>query len=183
MSVPSGPKPTKQELRQALRRRHEQHGAAESASVVAQLWRNDRFMRAHTILLYDALPDEVQTRGLLDQLVCEGRVVLLPRVVDDSHMTLHRYTGPADLAKGAFGIMEPQGPPFTDYAAIDVAVVPGMAFDHEGRRLGRGRGYYDRLLPLLPNAYRIGVCFASRWVDEVPTDGHDALMDYVIRSR
>ena len=173
----------KRTLRQYLRQRHEHHEADESEAVMALLAANARFACARTILLYYALPDEVQTQPLLDQLAGAGRTVLLPRVVSDTAMTLHRYTGTADLAPGAFGIMEPQGEPFTDLAAIDVVVVPGMAFDRHGHRLGRGRGYYDRLLPLLPNAYRIGVCFASRLVDEVPTEACDALMDCVVTTQ
>ena len=85
-----------------------------------------------------------------------------------------------DLQAGAFGILEPTGKLFTDYKKIDVAVVPGMAFDKEGRRLGRGKGYYDRFLRLLPNTYKIGICFSWQLVDHVPTDEHDILMDQVL---
>lgn len=76
--------------------------------------------------------------------------------------------------------MEPTGELFTDYDLIDVAIVPGMAFDREGHRLGRGKGYYDRFLAQLPHIYKIGICFPFQLVDKVPADVHDILMDEVI---
>lgn len=76
---------------------------------------------------------------------CEKQI-LLPVVTGDD-LELRVYTGPGDLATGAYGIEEPTGALFTDYDAIDFIVVPGVAFDRNGNRLGRGKGYYDRLLP------------------------------------
>jgi 5-formyltetrahydrofolate cyclo-ligase len=98
-------------------------------------------------------------------------------------MELHRYTGRADLQRGAFNIMEPTGALFTDYDAIEVAIVPGMAFDAEGHRLGRGKGYYDRFLAKIPHAYKIGLCFSWQLIDEVPHDTNDIMMDEVISRR
>ena len=77
--------------------------------------------------------------------------------------------------------MEPSGGNFTDYAAIDLAIIPGMAFGSKGHRLGRGKGYYDRLLSqLTPKTIKIGLCFPWQRVDYVPTDENDVSMDYVI---
>lgn len=171
---------TKQALRQLIRQRKQQHSTGESAAIIAQLKQNPKFLLARTLLLYSALPDEVQTQPLVDQLAAEGKTVLLPRVTSDTDMELRRYTGTADLQKGAFGIMEPIGEVFTDYATIDVAIVPGMAFDLEGHRLGRGKGYYDRFLARVPNVYKIGLCFAWQLVDCVPTDANDIMMDCVV---
>ena len=95
-------------------------------------------------------------------------------------MELRRYTGPADLALGAYNIMEPTGELFDDYAAIDLAVIPGVAFDREGNRMGRGKGYYDRLLPKLRSTYKIGICLPFQLVEQIPTDEHDVKMDEVI---
>lgn len=171
---------TKQALRQLIRQRKQQHSASESAAVIARLKENPRFSLARTLLLYSALPDEVQTQPLLDQLTAEGKTVLLPHVMSDTDMELRRYTDITDLQKGAFGIMEPIGEVFTDYATIDVAVVPGMAFDRDGHRLGRGKGYYDRFLARIPHVYKIGLCFAWQLVDCVPTDANDIMMDCVV---
>ena len=117
--------------------------------------------------------------------MAEGKTVLLPKVLDAERMELRRYSGPQDLMEGAFHIMEPIGEPFTDYRLIDVALIPGVAFDAAGHRLGRGRGYYDRFLhsmqtvasshPLL-----LGVCFDFQKVASVPVDINDILVDGVI---
>ena len=171
---------TKRELRQAIRQQDILHTAGESSDVIAKLQQNERFRQAHTILLYSALPDEVPTLQLMNELTAQGRQVVLPRVVSDTEMELRCYTSSNDLVKGAFGIMEPVGELFTDYVSIDVAVIPGMAFDREGHRLGRGRGYYDRFLSRVPYIYKIGVCFPSRLVDHVPTDPHDIIMDCIV---
>lgn len=171
---------TKKELRQMLRQQRQQYSAAEASAVISHLKENPHFLQARILLLYSALPDEVPTQTLLDELVAEGKTVLLPRVTSDTEMELRRYTSTDDLQAGAFGIMEPTGKGFTDYETIEVAVVPGMAFDRKGHRLGRGKGYYDRFLTKIPNTYKIGVCYPSRLLDHMPTDDNDVLMDEVI---
>ena len=135
-------------------------------------------VNAPTIMLYHALPDEVSTLSLLD--AWQDKTLLLPRVIDGEQMELRRYTSSDDLQQGAFGIMEPCGELFTDYSAIDVAIVPGMAFDAAGHRLGRGKGYYDRFLSLAPSIYKIGICFPFQLVDNVPVTENDVWMDEVI---
>lgn len=139
-----------------------------------------RVKAAQTILLYSALPDEVPTQGLIDELVAQGKPVLLPRVVSDTEMELRRYTGHSDLCPGAFGILEPVGELFTAYERIDIGIIPGMAFDAAGHRLGRGKGYYDRFLARVPLMYKIGLSFSWRLLDHVPCDEHDIIMDEVV---
>lgn len=138
-----------------------------------------------TIMAYYSLPDEVNTHGLIDDLVAEGKTVLLPKVTGPDTMELRRYTGRDDLQEGAYHILEPMGELFTDFSSIDLILVPGLAFDAAGHRLGRGRGYYDRLLSSLFTIHyslfsSIGVCFDFQKVDEVPVDAHDIAMDKVI---
>ena len=137
---------------------------------------------AQTIMAYYSLPDEVNTHALIDELVAEGKTVLLPKVTGADTMELRRYTGRADLQEGAYHILEPVGEPFTDLSAIDLILVPGLAFDAAGHRLGRGRGYYDRFLHSKNRPYcvKIGVCFDFQKVDEVPVDAHDIAMDKVV---
>lgn len=172
----------KQELRQAIRERKRQHTGDElaelSLAAVSRLMAHPRYLAAHTVMLYCSLPDEVSTARLLD---CTGsKTVVLPRVTGPATMELCLYDGPGSLSEGAFGIMEPTVQAFTAYQEIDLAVVPGMAFDAQGNRLGRGRGYYDRLLPLLPRAYKIGLCFPFQLIGNVPTQPTDIAMDEVI---
>ncbi len=172
----------KGELRREVRARKRaltaQQLEAMSVGVVERLRCNPHFASARTVLLYHSLSDEVCTHRLLDSL--KGKTVLLPKVTGDSTMELRLYTSPCDLATGAFGIEEPVGAAFADYGAIDVAVVPGMAFDAQGHRLGRGRGYYDRLLARMPGVYKIGLCFGFQLLDKVPSEATDVVMDEVV---
>ena len=177
---------TKEELRRSVRRLKQQYTPAQleqlSQAVIARL--RPRLVEAQTILAYYSLPDEVCTRQLIDELIADGKTVLLPKVLDAGRMELRRYTGPHDLTEGAYGIMEPVGEPFTDYALIDIALIPGMAFDAAGHRLGRGRGYYDRFLnsqwSMVNGQWLIGLCFDFQKVPVLPSDDHDIPVDIVI---
>lgn len=88
------------------------------------------------------------------------------------------------LGKGTFGIMQPDTAAFHDYSTIDLALIPGMAFDHDGHRLGRGRAYYDRMLHgvAFSKVYKIGVCFPYQLLPYVPSERSDVNMDEVITS-
>ena len=138
------------------------------------------FREARTVLAYYALDDEVCTHDFV-QRWAEKKTMLLPKVVGDD-LTLHPYINILSMKEGAFGIMEPCTPQFTDYAAIDLVLVPGVAFDRQGNRLGRGRGYYDRLFGhLLPAGVRkVGVCYPFQLVEKVPVEATDVCMDCVI---
>ena len=143
---------TKSEVRQEIRRRKAacstEERAALSREVTAKLAATPQWQQARTVLLYHSLPDEVATHDLIAEALAAGKRVLLPVVVGDD-LELREYSVPSGLREGAFHIQEPTGAPFTDYAAIDLAIIPGIAFTPDGRRLGRGRGYYDRLLAQL----------------------------------
>ena len=150
-----------------LKTRHSSSATRQSAEILAALEAHPAFRAATTVLLYHSLKDEVDTR------------ILLPVVVGDD-LELRLYTGPEDLKPGAYGIEEPTGELFTDYADIDFIVVPGVAFDRNGNRLGRGKGYYDRLLPRIPSAHKAGICFPFQLVEEVPAEPFDIRMDEII---
>lgn len=149
-----------------------------SAKILAALEAHPAFRAANTILLYHSLKDEVDTHGFIEKW-SNQKHILLPVVIGEK-LELRTYTGPHDLRIGAYGIEEPVGTPFTDYAAIDLAVIPGVAFDSRGNRLGRGKGYYDRLLPHMPTTYKIGICFPFQLVKEVPAEAFDIRMDEII---
>jgi 5-formyltetrahydrofolate cyclo-ligase len=171
---------SKQALRQWIAAEKKRRTSAELSSlsnaVLAKLANHLLFQDARTVLLFHALPDEIDTRSFIEQW-CAAKNILLP-VVRGDNLELKSYAK-GQLTVGAFGISEPQGVPFTDFDAIDLAIVPGIAFDSEGHRLGRGRGYYDRLLPLI-KAPKIGLCFPFQLVERVPTASFDVKVDEVI---
>ena len=135
------------------------------------------FKKAKIILLYHSLKDEVKTHSFIEKWK-EEKMILLP-IVEDDKLKLRIYKSLSDLKTGAYGIEEPTGSLFTEYEKIDLAIIPGISFDAHGNRLGRGKGYYDRLLPNI-KAYKIGVCFAFQVSKEIPTEPHDTRMDLVI---
>ncbi len=151
-----------------------------SSVIMRRLTVHPKIKNSSTIMMYYSLDDEVFTHEVIDQLVSEGKKILLPAVISDTEMELRCYEGPQDLVGGFFHIMEPIGKKFSDYAQIEVAVVPGMGFDSRCNRLGRGKGYYDRFLPLLPNAYKLGVCFDFQKMPGIPADTNDIKVDEVI---
>lgn len=190
----------KQELRKEIRNRKRQFSQDQlgelSLSAISKLRKHPKVMTAHTLLLYYSLPDEVNTHEWIDELVAEGKRVLLPVVVNDKDMVIREYTGKHDLAEGSFHIMEPIGKlfPIEKYPEIEVAIIPGMSFDDTGHRLGRGKGYYDRFLTKLRSmeenhcerkeadgteVYKIGICFGFQKLQEIPFESHDILVDEV----
>lgn len=139
----------------------------------------EEFRRAGTVLLYWSMEDEVQTHAFVNRWY-ERKCLLLP-CVDGDELRLRQYTGPECLKAGEqFGIGEPVGPEFTDLDRVELIIVPGVAFDRSGNRMGRGRGFYDRLLKSTPNAYKVGVAFGFQMVESVPVEEFDVPMNRVI---
>lgn len=92
-----------------------------------------------------------------------------------------RELAPGQLAPGRWGIWEPtdEAPLLSDYSRLDLVVVPGVAFSSDGKRLGRGKSFYDRFLPLVPRAAFVGVCYPCQVVEQIPADPWDIGMDIV----
>lgn len=171
----------KRELRKYIRLQKSTFSPEElkeqSAAIIDQLLSNPIFQQAKTVLLYHSLPDEVNTHELIP-IACKDKTVLLPTVVGEE-LELHLYTPSASTHTGSFNIVESEGELFTDYANIDLAIIPGMAFDKSCNRLGRGKGYYDRLLPHL-RCPLIGLCFQFQYLDSIPVEAHDRKVDIVL---
>lgn len=160
---------------------HAHARSTQSAEILATLESHPLFRAAHVVLIYHSLKDEVDTHDFIDKWSRE-KIMLLP-VVKGDELEIRRYTAPENMAKGPFGIGEPTGRAFTDYDSIELAVVPGVAFDRQGHRLGHGKGYYDRLLPRLKRAYMIGVCFPYQIISQIPAEEHDIRMDEIISTQ
>jgi 5-formyltetrahydrofolate cyclo-ligase len=136
------------------------------------------YARAETVLLYiSAFPEEIPTLELMAEAIADGKRVIFPRVnASERRLSLHEIREPRhDLAPGTLGIPEPRvGLEEFDPLGIDWALVPGLAFDLGRHRLGRGAGYYDRLLPNLgSDVPRWAVAYMAQRVDCVPIETHD----------
>lgn len=175
----------KKTLRQWIRQQKAQYTEEQlvemSETIIRSVTAHPHFVHARTVLLYHSLPDEVYTPGLITHALQSGKRVLLPVVISKTEMEIREYLPTTEMERSEdFHILEPQGKAFTDYAAIDCAVIPGMAFDAQGHRLGRGRGYYDRFLAQAAGVHKIGLCFPFQLLDSIPAEPTDVLMDCVI---
>ena len=144
-------------------------------SVWSQVESLPEFIAAESVLLYWSMPSEVDTHAFAQRWY--GRKKLyLPKVAGEV-LEIREYI-PGDLEEGYRGIMEPsaQAPCVKE---VDLVIVPGMAFDASGSRLGRGGGFYDRLLPSL-SCPKVGVCRQEQLVEEVPMQEWDQKVDIVI---
>ncbi len=149
-----------------------------SAEVCRKVEQNAHFREAGTVLVYWSMDDEVYTHDFIRKWANE-KVFLLPCVRGDE-LEIFYYEGEEGMSPGeSFGILEPTGMRCEVLESIDLILVPGIAFDREGNRLGRGKGYYDKILKKT-TAWKIGVCFPFQVLEEVPAEIHDVKMDEVI---
>jgi 5-formyltetrahydrofolate cyclo-ligase len=137
---------------------------------------------AAILAIYARVASELDTMPAIRALLAAGRPLAFPRVVDgDRRLRFHRVGDPAELTPGSFGIPEPdQAAPIVPVERIDAFVVPGLAFDRQGSRLGWGKGHYDHTLAAHPSAVRIGYAYERQLVGLVPCEADDAAMDTLI---
>jgi 5-formyltetrahydrofolate cyclo-ligase len=174
-------KEQKKQLRKDIREEKKRHLPDElmaySSALLEQIEKHPHFIASHTVLMYHSLRDEVQTHAFVEKWY-KVKKVLLP-VVRGDILVLRHYTGKDCLEIGAFNIEEPSGEDFKNYHEIELGIIPGVSFDHYGNRLGRGKGYYDKLLPLLTHAYNIGICYSFQAREKIPAEPFDRKMDEV----
>lgn len=152
---------------------------ARSRGIMAKVEQLESFQKAHIVLLYWSMDDEVATHEFVNRWYKE-KTLLLP-CVDGDDLKLRQYTGPECLVSGPdFGIGEPTGEEFTQLDSVEMIVVPGVAFDKHNNRMGRGRGFYDRMLKSTPNAVKVGVAFDFQMFDTIPTEAFDVPINLVI---
>lgn len=150
-----------------------------SETVMRSVEQLPEFQRARVVLLYWSMADEVQTHAFVERWY-RAKTLLLP-CVDGDDLVLRQYTGPECMVAGEqFGIGEPTGEEWKDLGAVELIVVPGVAFDKQNNRMGRGRGFYDRLLKSTPNAVKVGVAYDFQMLDAIPVEPHDVKMNRVI---
>ncbi len=153
--------------------------AEASSRVQDRLLALSAFAAARVIALYAPLPAELSTERLFARARAAGKTVVLPGYAD-REPELRAAGEPAELTERRHGFLQPPPGPAVPAAEVDLFVVPGVAFDRGGRRLGRGQGYYDRLLAAArPDAWRAGVCFDHALLPRLPAQPHDAPVDYV----
>ncbi|MEZ4266681.1 MAG: 5-formyltetrahydrofolate cyclo-ligase [Myxococcota bacterium] len=154
--------------------------ARAHAGIVASLVDLSAQRGARVVALYAGSPDEADPSGAARGLVAAGCRVVWPRVAGPGLLEFHDAPI-SQLAPGFRGILEPPaGAPSVPWAAVDLAVVPGLAFTPDGQRLGQGGGFYDRLLGQSPRPFAVGVAYALQLVGELPSEAHDEPVDRVL---
>ncbi len=149
----------------------------EADALFSYLENSEQVRNSKKILLYHPMTDEIDVMKAVRKWA-ETKEIYLPAIEGDD-IVIRQYKSEQDLKIGMYGILEPVGAVLDNPEEIDLVIVPGRAFDIRGYRLGRGKGYYDRLLPKM-RAIKIGVCFDCQYIFRVPAEEHDIPMDYVV---
>ena len=175
---------TKKEIRQFYNSQRRKLSDDEKLSaaqrVMSQLINNERISNCRDILIYWSLPDELPTPLIIKELSTNHNIYL--PVIVGREIEFRRFEGESELqAESKFGIGEPTcGELWNADEDSSVIIVPGVAFTRDGKRLGRGGGFYDRFFAQHRHIYKIGIAFACQIADELPTDEHDVAMNTVI---
>lgn len=159
--------------------------AARAQRACELLLVHESFARARCVLAYAALRFELDPALATARAHALGKVVALPRVAAESgELRLHAYMPGDELFESGFGVREPCATaPAIAPDEVDLVLVPGLAFDMRGYRLGYGKGFYDRLLPTLTRATRVGLAFELSLLPEVPNAEHDAPVDVLVTDK
>jgi 5-formyltetrahydrofolate cyclo-ligase len=169
----------RQEMRAALHKVSLAVRMVESHDLCRRL--EPQLQSAHSILFFAPLPDELDVWPLLEKLLPTKRVCALPAFDGDSQFYCARRVRnlETDIVTGKFGVSEPlpecEEIPLNRF---DLVLVPGVAFDIHGNRLGRGRGFYDRILAKA-SGIKCGVAYDFQLLEEIPTEPHDARVNFI----
>jgi 5-formyltetrahydrofolate cyclo-ligase len=181
-----GPAAEKALLRARMRERRQAAGAEQGESARAageRLAALPEVGMARTVMVYLGHGSEISTEPLIERLAVSGRILLVP-VVRGDEIQPWAFRPGDPVQPGPYGPSEPVHSAPADPATVDLVVVPGLAFDRSGHRLGQGGGHYDRFLPFLrPDATRVGLCFDTQLLDRVPHEPADEPVDIVVTDR
>lgn len=137
------------------------------------------FKKAQTVFSYVSAGSEVRTLSLIEEMLKEKRVTVPYCTDKEGNMIAVEINSTDELKEGLFGIAEPINPKEFPKEKIDFVIVPGIAFDNDGYRLGYGKGYYDRFLSDI-NPYKLGICKKEFLIEKLPHDEFDVKMNKVL---
>lgn len=186
------PSSTGKDLKQAIRQQAQANRCAQvdkdavSRHICQRFATLPEYARAVTVMGYVHMRNEVRTRSFLPNILAQGKRLVVPYCVADE-LRLFGLRDMDELALGTFGILEPK-PEWQnrvdrriDVTEVDLIMVPGVAFDHRGGRVGHGKGYYDRLLrQARSDTSLVALAFECQLFPEIPMQPHDVFMDKVV---
>jgi 5-formyltetrahydrofolate cyclo-ligase len=178
----------KRELRARMRARRLALGSGESSQHAGELSRRlqalPEYRSARCVVGYVAFRGEMDPAPLLERARADGKRVALPRVQGATGLLLHEHASDDALIRSALGILEPSPrSPTVDPTEVDLVLVPALAVDARGQRLGYGGGYYDRLLPTLPRAFAVAAVHDFQVLAAVPVTHFDQRVHCIVTER
>lgn len=164
-----------------LRTQKEEQRSRKSRIIQKKLFSSRMFRKAKTVMFYISFDGEVKTEDMIREAKILGKKVVAPVCKRNKTMKACLVDGESGLRKGPYGILEPASNKRVNLKNLDLVVVPGLAFDHKGARLGRGEGYYDRFLKKLhPKTASCGLAFDFQILPSIPTTKMDVGLNRVI---
>lgn len=160
--------------------------AAAEAEIARRVLEVPEVAGARTLMVYASLPEEVGTDAIAREARRRGITLVYPRSLPERRLALHAVDDPGALRPGRYGIREPDPDvhPLREAGEVDAALIPGLVWDRAGHRLGRGAGYYDRLLAHPDwRGFRCGVFFAAQEHSALPREEWDVRLDVVVTER
>jgi 5-formyltetrahydrofolate cyclo-ligase len=156
----------------------------KSLAIGEKLFALEAFRAAKCVAFYVAMPHEVDTAPMIDRALAAGMRVTVPRCdMETVELTLYEIRNRSNLQRGTWGIYEPDPHPahVVHPENVSVVIVPGVAFDLTGNRIGNAKGFYDRFLKRVPpGALKIGLAYGLQILPSVPVEAHDVKLDMVL---
>lgn len=173
---------TKNDIRRAIKQTYLNLAISENQNLSLKLFENicnrDVFLNAKKILAFWSLPNEPFTHQFCIEWFMKKEIYL--PVIEFDILKIKQFTGTLNLKRETiFGVYEPSNTTEIELTEIDLILVPGLAFQLNGNRLGRGKGFYDKLLKN-SKAYKIGICYSFQIVDHIPVDDWDETLDEIV---
>lgn len=158
--------------------------AEESRKIADQLFQSKLYRDSRTVFCYVSVEDEVHTELILDRVLSDGKRLCIPYILDSEQgLMAAALLKSLDMLKpGVYGILTVGEPDFVpvEPEAIDLVIVPGVAFDLHGHRIGMGGGYYDRFLRQAADASRLAIAYECQVFHDLPVEQHDISVDYLV---
>ncbi len=154
----------------------------KSRQIEERLFNFNKYKESKAIMFYVSINSEVHTHEMIQKALLDKRVIV-PKVVHHEIEPSIVLDFDSLIPSGKFGILEPIEAMKIAYKNIDLVLVPGIAFDKQGHRIGYGFGYYDKFLAKVPKAIKIGLAYDFQIIDDVPKEEHDVPVDFIVTEK
>ncbi|MCD6557692.1 MAG: 5-formyltetrahydrofolate cyclo-ligase [Candidatus Aenigmarchaeota archaeon] len=181
----------KQKIREEIRKKREvmnrEDVFSKSYTIQEKLKKTAEFRNAKNVLFYVSTKNEVETHRIIEELLSSGEKNVIVPITDKKNkiLKLSVIKSFSELTPRTHGILEPENKFIRpiEPEKVDLVIVPGIAFDKSGNRIGSGQGYYDKLLNTMKNTKKVGLAFELQVIDDIPQEDHDVPVDMIITEK